>query len=160
MACNRAPPRLDPTYTHLRTREPPLYEMPHTWLVWFAVISLPGQLVPKTSLKTLPNPCPNLKPNPNLNSNHCLNFNLNPSKFRVVPQFLWGLFLKHLCAWSSYLMIWLMQLYVQYTKKGNKSDLSNYRPITLTGIPCKIIKGFIRDYKMKCSADNNLFHNN
>ena len=33
MACNSAPPRLDPTYAHLRMREPPLYQMPHMWLV-------------------------------------------------------------------------------------------------------------------------------
>jgi len=45
-------------------------------------------------------------------------------------------------------------------KKGNKSDLSNYRPISLTSIPCKIIEGFIRDYIMKHFTDNNLFNNN
>jgi len=33
MACDRAPPKVDPTYAHLRTREPPLYQMPHMWLV-------------------------------------------------------------------------------------------------------------------------------
>jgi len=45
-------------------------------------------------------------------------------------------------------------------KKGNKSDLSNYRPISLTSIPCKIIKGFIRDHIIKHFSDNNLFNNN
>jgi len=45
-------------------------------------------------------------------------------------------------------------------KKGNKSDLSNYRPISLTSIACKIIEGFIRDYIMKHFTDNNLFNNN
>jgi len=38
MACNSAPPRVDPTYAHLRTREPPLYQMPHMWLVNYFVI--------------------------------------------------------------------------------------------------------------------------
>jgi len=39
MACNSAPPRLDPTYAHLRMREPPLYQMPHMWLVLLVVLS-------------------------------------------------------------------------------------------------------------------------
>jgi len=47
-------------------------------------------------------------------------------------------------------------------KKGNQSDLSNYRPIglSLTSIPCKIIEWFIRDHIMKHFTDNNLFNNN
>jgi len=45
-------------------------------------------------------------------------------------------------------------------KKGNKSDLSNYRPISLTSIPCKIIEGFIREHIMKHFTDNNLFNKN
>jgi len=39
------------------------------------------------------------------------------------------------------------------------SDLSNYRPISLTNIPCKIIEGLIRDHLMKHFTDNNLFNN-
>jgi len=38
--------------------------------------------------------------------------------------------------------------------------LSNYRPISLTSIPCKIIEGFIRDHITKHFTDNNLFNNN
>ena len=38
MACNSAPPRVDPTYAHLRTREPPLYEMPHMWYVFRSLL--------------------------------------------------------------------------------------------------------------------------
>ena len=45
-------------------------------------------------------------------------------------------------------------------KKGNKSDLSNYRPVSLTSIPCKVMEGFIRDYILKHFIDNNLFNNN
>jgi len=32
---------------------------------------------------------------------------------------------------------------------------SNYQPISLSSIPCKIIEGFIRDHIMKCLNDNN-----
>jgi len=42
-------------------------------------------------------------------------------------------------------------------KKGNKSDLSNYRPISLTSIPCKIIEGFVRDHIMKHLFNNNQY---
>jgi len=45
-------------------------------------------------------------------------------------------------------------------KKGNKSDLSNYRTISLTSVPCKIIEGFIRDHIMKHFTDNTVFNNN
>ena len=45
-------------------------------------------------------------------------------------------------------------------KKGNKSDLSNYRPVSLTSIPCKVMEGFIRDYILKHIIDNHLFNNN
>jgi len=50
-----------------------------------------------------------------------------------------------------------MQIFVQYTK--NKSDLSNNRPISLTSIPCKVIKRFIRGNILKHCTDNNLFNN-
>jgi len=33
-------------------------------------------------------------------------------------------------------------------KKGNKSDPSNYRPISLTSIICKIMESMIRDHIM------------
>jgi len=44
-------------------------------------------------------------------------------------------------------------------KKGNKSDLSNYRLTSLTSIACKITEGFIRDHITKHVTDNNLFNN-
>jgi len=31
-------------------------------------------------------------------------------------------------------------------KKGNKGDPSNYRPINLTSIICKLMESIIRDY--------------
>ena len=45
-------------------------------------------------------------------------------------------------------------------KKGNKSDLSNYRPISLTSISCKVMEGFVRDHLLKHFIDNKLFNNN
>ena len=44
-------------------------------------------------------------------------------------------------------------------KKGNKSDLSNYRPVSLTSIVCKVMEGFVRDHILKHFIDNNLFSN-
>ena len=35
------------------------------------------------------------------------------------------------------------------SKKGNKCDPSNYRPISLTSIICKIMESIIRDHIMK-----------
>ena len=42
-------------------------------------------------------------------------------------------------------------------KKGNKSDPSNYRPISLTCIICKIMESIIRDHIMKFFFDNSYF---
>jgi len=45
-------------------------------------------------------------------------------------------------------------------KKGKKSDLSNFRPISLTSIFCKIMEGFVREYILNHFLQNNLFNNN
>jgi len=44
-------------------------------------------------------------------------------------------------------------------KKGKKSELSNYRPISLTCIVCKLMEGFIRNYILNHFLDNNFFSN-
>ena len=44
-------------------------------------------------------------------------------------------------------------------KKGNKSLASNYRPISLTCIVCKILESIIRDAVMKHMIKNNLLSN-
>ena len=44
-------------------------------------------------------------------------------------------------------------------KKGSKSLASNYRPISLTCIVCKILESIIRDAVMKHMIKNNLLSN-
>ena len=44
-------------------------------------------------------------------------------------------------------------------KKGNKSSISNYRPISLTCIVCKIMESLIRDQLMEYFLNCNLFSN-
>jgi len=45
-------------------------------------------------------------------------------------------------------------------KKGNKCDPSNYSPISLTSIICKIMESIIRDHIVKFFFDNNYFSKN
>ena len=45
-------------------------------------------------------------------------------------------------------------------KKGKKSELCNYRPISLTSILCKIMEQFIRDYIIQHFLHNDLFSKN
>ena len=45
-------------------------------------------------------------------------------------------------------------------KKGNKLDVGNYRPISLTCICCKIMESIIRDHIFKYFIDNKLFSSN
>jgi len=42
-------------------------------------------------------------------------------------------------------------------KKGCKSQCSNYRPVSLTVILCKLLETFVRDAIMKHMENNNLF---
>ena len=44
-------------------------------------------------------------------------------------------------------------------KKGNKKSSSNYRPISLTSIVCKILERIIKSHIMEHMLDNNLFSN-
>ena len=45
-------------------------------------------------------------------------------------------------------------------KKGNKSDPSNYRPISLTSTICKVMESIIRDHIMDFFFQNNYFSKN
>jgi len=44
-------------------------------------------------------------------------------------------------------------------KKGPESYSSNYRPISLTSVCCKLLESLIRDHNMKHLLDNNLLSN-
>jgi hypothetical protein len=44
-------------------------------------------------------------------------------------------------------------------KKGSRSELGNYRPISLTSVPCKIMESLIRDNIMKYLIENSLLNN-
>ena len=52
-----------------------------------------------------------------------------------------------------------VQLVPYIHKKGSKADVSNYRPISLTCIICKILESLIRDHIMDYFNKNNLFSN-
>jgi len=54
-------------------------------------------------------------------------------------------------------MIGLMLIYLLSIKKGKKSELCNYRQISLTSILCKIMEQFIRDYIIQHFLHNDLF---
>jgi len=40
---------------------------------------------------------------------------------------------------------WKMAVIVPIFKKGNKHEASNYRPMSLTSVPCKVLESIIRD---------------
>ncbi len=44
-------------------------------------------------------------------------------------------------------------------KKGSKLDAANYRPVSLTSVPCKVMEKLIRNYVLSHLTDNNLINN-
>ena len=46
-----------------------------------------------------------------------------------------------------------------YKRKGDESDSSNYRPVSLTCIPCRLSEKFVREIIMDHMNLNNLFNN-
>ena len=43
-------------------------------------------------------------------------------------------------------------------KKGSKTDRSNYRPVSLTSVCCKLLESLVRDYMINYLLDNRLLH--
>ena len=54
---------------------------------------------------------------------------------------------------------WKFANTVPIYKKGNKAEVSNYRPISFTNVVCKIMESIIRDHVMKHFLKNDLFSN-
>ena len=52
--------------------------------------------------------------------------------------------------------LWSCANVVPLFKKGNKLDQTNYRPVSLTSIVCKIMERIIRDQMMVYLVENNL----
>ena len=52
---------------------------------------------------------------------------------------------------------WLRANIVPIFKSGNKSEAINYRPVSLTSIPCELIEKIIRKRIMTFLTDNDIF---
>ena len=51
---------------------------------------------------------------------------------------------------------WSLARVVPIHKKGSKSDPSNYRPVSLTAVPCKVMEALVRDELLKFLMENEL----
>ncbi|XP_065682372.1 uncharacterized protein LOC136095565 [Hydra vulgaris] len=56
--------------------------------------------------------------------------------------------------------LWKLANITQIFKKGNTNVASNYRPISLTSIPCKVLESLIRDEIMDYLINNSLLNEN
>ena len=54
---------------------------------------------------------------------------------------------------------WKTSIVAAIHKKGSKSDIANYRPVSLTCVACKIQESIIRDHIMQHFLENRLFSN-
>ena len=53
---------------------------------------------------------------------------------------------------------WKMGVVTAIYKKGNKTEMGNYRPVSLTSIICKVLESLIRDHIMEYLCTNNLIN--
>jgi len=51
---------------------------------------------------------------------------------------------------------WKLATVVPIFKKGSKHEASNYRPVSLTAVPCKVLESIIKD-AVVCHLDQNNF---
>jgi len=54
---------------------------------------------------------------------------------------------------------WKSANIVPIFKKGKKSDRSNYRPVSLTSVPCKVMEGIIKENLLSFLQDNKMINN-
>ena len=52
---------------------------------------------------------------------------------------------------------WKLADVVPIHKKGDKDDPGNYRPVSLTSVPCKVLESIIRDELMRHLQEEGLF---
>ena len=45
-------------------------------------------------------------------------------------------------------------------KKGSESELGNYRPVSLSAVPCTLMESIIRDKILKFAQENSFMTNN
>jgi retron-type reverse transcriptase len=53
---------------------------------------------------------------------------------------------------------WKKAKVVPIYKKGQKSEPGNYRPVSLTSVPCKILESMLKDYIMEHLTNENLIN--
>ena len=52
---------------------------------------------------------------------------------------------------------WKTAHIVPIFKKGNRTDPANYRPVSLTSVPCKVMETIIKENHMKFWESNDIF---
>jgi hypothetical protein len=53
---------------------------------------------------------------------------------------------------------WTKAIIMPIFKKGKRADLGNYRPVSLTNVPCEILKSIIKDNIMEHLLRNKLIN--
>ena len=54
---------------------------------------------------------------------------------------------------------WKSANIVPIFKKGKKSDKSNYRPVSLKSVPCKVMEGIIKENLLSFLQENKMINN-
>ena len=66
------------------------------------------------------------------------------------------------CLWivGVYLRVGNRQLFVSFSKKGSRKLPSNYRPVSLTSVCCKVMESIVYDTMISFLHSNNLISKN
>ena len=55
---------------------------------------------------------------------------------------------------------WKASIVIALHKKESKSNINNYRPVSLTSVICQVLESILVDKKMEYFKSNNLLSNN